>query len=228
MTRNQVSEQANDVEESGAPANEGVPQDEGAGAESAKTETAVPDRIPDEYKPLLTKIVEREVKKATARVHKQYAYAQGWKEFIDYVNAHPDVAERINEVLAEHEPDAGYQALSVSQSLEQRLELKEAEMELRMTDPVFKEHEREIREWAEEEGIEIRTARDLKLAYRAWRGDPVNQAKIQSSQGGSETKTKKPGLQGAKGPAPLREEARKMSEIEYLRRRGIPVFEEEE
>jgi len=73
-----------------------------------------------------------------------------------------------------------------SDATEDRMELYEAKLDLKFSDPVFKKYESEVMKWAEDNDFPIKTKKNLELAYKAWKGD--NSDKLMAHV---EAKTKK-------------------------------------
>lgn len=88
----------------------------------------------------------------------------------------PDLTEKVRQVLDEHLSRSPMQPTPSIDLKEQELALKEAVIDLRLKDPVFREHESDIMTWAELNGIEIEDPKTLRLAYLGWKGE--NAAKL--------------------------------------------------
>lgn len=92
------------------------------------------------------------------------------------LRANPELSSKLNQMINEEvksgkaksldniQPTSGYDAR------ESRLALREAKLDMRESDPVFRKYEQDILEWAEDEGLRIRSDRDLKSAVREWKG----------------------------------------------------------
>lgn len=162
--------------------------DEAGGEEDAepKTEDAKPPE-PDDTTPW--------VKKRLARAERAYE-----RKFMDELNAesdgheiprkdiskavklwntlrvNPELSARVNQIVSEEIVSGKAKTLDRVAPTggvdirEQRLALREAKLETRETDPVYRKYEQDILEWAEDEGLRIRSERDLKGAIREWKG----------------------------------------------------------
>lgn len=82
---------------------------------------------------------------------------------------------------------------------ESQLELKEERLNLREHDTVFKKYEAEILEWAEDEGLPLEKATDLKRVYREWKGENAQRLMV---------KAEGAALQKAKANTAKKQEAR--------------------
>ncbi|MDI3298378.1 MAG: hypothetical protein QJR08_04320 [Bacillota bacterium] len=152
------------------------------------------------------------------------------------VREHPDAEairaewqEALNRYLQVDPAEAAARKVDeVAKSTELRL----AEMELRLTDPVFKEHEQEIKEWARSSGLRIRTAQDLRLAMLAWQGTqlPKLQAdlEVRIRKAVEEQLRQKQAATlptgGSAQTPPVN--PKEMSDVEWLRSQGLNPFRE--
>jgi len=64
----------------------------------------------------------------------------------------------------------------ISKKVQEEMELRESLLEMRADDPTFKKYEQEILGWASEQGLDVRTTKDLNLAYMAWKGRDYRRA----------------------------------------------------
>lgn len=114
--------------------------------------------------------------------------------------------------------------------MQKELDLREARLELRMSDKVFRKNEQAILEWAGKNGFPVDDARTLKLAYLAWRGE--NSRKLEADaelRGQRKARTrakmaKKANLQGANSRRRKPVDYSKMSDEEILASEGLSLF----
>lgn len=116
-----------------------------------------------------------------------------------------------------------------------RLDLREAELDLRYSDPVYKKYEKQIKDYAEDEGIDIVNAKALKLAYKAWRGENSRLLMAEAEKKGAQKATQKAQVKKsaalAGGRAPVRQtqlDYRKASDKEILSNLGMSLFTDED
>jgi hypothetical protein len=92
------------------------------------------------------------------------------------LRVNPELSAKVNELIATEVRGGNAKTLDLVQPTggvdvrEQRLMLRESKLEFRESDPVYRKYEQDILEWAEDEGLRIRSERDLKGAIREWKG----------------------------------------------------------
>ena len=109
---------------------------------------------------------------------------------------------------------------------EQRLALREAKLDYRETDSVYRKYEQDILEWAEDEGLRIRTERDLKSAIREWKGAHARTlaTKAEPKKAAPKAKSTVVPPTGRTKSAPPKIDYRKASAQEILEREGLSLF----
>jgi len=121
---------------------------------------------------------------------------------------------------------------SNSDSTEDRMELYEARLELKFSDPVFKKYESEITKWAEDNDFPITSKKNLEVAYKAWKGENSSvlmahaeaNAKKKASQ---VTKAKKDAKLVNKTVSPVKGkniDYRNLSDTDILKAEGLSLF----
>lgn len=160
-----------------------------------------------------------------ARERKKYAALEPWREVIEFIErAGPQAKARIQQVI--NEIAESMPGDNRHEELERELALREAMDEIAEKDEAFLKRKSEFLDWCENEGIEVSDPRTLRLAYRAWRNDPVNRALA-----GEGTKTDASPPQGRVSPKgtgiPTPKSPREMSDEEFLRSQGLELFEPE-
>jgi hypothetical protein len=122
-----------------------------------------------------------------------------------------------------------------SDATEDRMELYEARLDLKFSDPVFKKYESEVMKWAEDNDFPIKSKKNLDVAYKAWKGE--NSSKLVAHV---EAKTKKKAneVKKQKKDAKLMNKKvsavkgksldyRKASDREILEAEGLSLFQDD-
>jgi hypothetical protein len=164
-------------------------------------------------------------------------------EFWNYLKANPRHSAAINQFLSnnpwENHPreEAAPKAkeADLEATLKREFALRDTLAELR-SDEVFKKHEAAIREYAEENEFDLDKPRDLKAAYKAWRGENARllaaNARLQGQRDAKTAKEQAKGakLQGASGAkgGGKQPDYRKLSDAEILKRDGLKLFTSED
>jgi len=151
------------------------------------------------------------------------------------LRVNPELSARINQLVSTEITSGKAKTLDLVQPTggvdvrEQRLALRESKLEFRESDPVYRKYEQEILEWAEDEGLRVRTERDLKGAIREWKG--AHARTLSAKADVQKPPAKKPSSvvppagaksQGGKTQGPI--DYRKTSTQEILKREGTSFF----
>ena len=98
------------------------------------------------------------------------------------LKANPELSRDIDVLiaasLAEGKSTAPDAASNSADAITQRLELKEAILDLKASDTLFQKNADKILTWAENEGYEVNSAKTLKLAVLAWKGSQGKVAEV--------------------------------------------------
>lgn len=99
----------------------------------------------------------------------------------NFLKVNPELSTKVQQLIDEESRTGSVKTLnshkdspfSANQSseYEERLNLREAKIDLKLSDPVYKKYENKILEWAEDNEIDIRNVKQLQLAYKAWKGE---------------------------------------------------------
>ena len=143
-----------------------------------------------------------------------------------------DVDALIGLSITEGKATAPVSEDSTTDAIQQRLELKEAILDLKAADPSFSKNADKILAWAEKEGYEIANAKTLKLAVLAWKGsqgkvtEVVQKKTAQRKQEVKSTLQKRATVQSTKvgSTQSTKVDYRKMSDRDVLRTEGISLF----
>lgn len=217
----------------------------------SKVQAQIKDRLARQAKSFTTKIktLEAELDKVKGQTLDDIQAKAGVSmdadevvkavQFWAYLQANPRHSAAWNAFLQanpwEHKPEFKPRSKQVDPEdleakLEAKLEYRETLRDLR-SDPIFKKYESRIREYAEDEGFDITTARGLKQAFKAWRGENLRLIAANARREGqrdakvSKEKAKKAALTKASGGrGSVKGDVSKMSDMEFLRKQGIPLF----
>ncbi len=195
-----------------------------AGAEP-QAAPAKPGGLPPEIQEQVNQIVERRL----GRERKKWQPYEPWKPVIDFFSQTPEAAQKLQELIDSYEAsEAQFAAASVEQKVQARIEVVEALLDLRSQDPVFRQHETEIREYAEDLGLSLNTPQAIKLAYKAWRGEPAVQDRLrkmsEEDRRAQEAQRRKAGLLPGRGPvAAPRKKPAEMTDEELLAQHGYSL-----
>ena len=165
--------------------------------------------------------------------------AQGdspWLQFGQQIESHPE-AERLRAELQEvinrnSQIDPATAAMRTVQSFEQRMTLQVAEVELRASDPVFRQNEAVIKDWAEENGIVVTSPAELRMATLAWKDANATQiaanAQVDAQRAAQAAAAAKQNgaLVSGGGTRQPAADPRKMSDAEWLRSQGLSYLKD--
>jgi len=155
------------------------------------------------------------------------------------LKANPELSKDIDDIIAlslsqgrAKAPDA---ANNSTDAITQRLELKEAILDLKAADPLFGKNADKILAWAENEGYEVTNAKALKLAVLAWKGshgkveEVIQKSTTQRKQTTKQMLQKRATVQSTKS-GQTRSGASdygKMSDSDLLASEGLKLFTED-
>lgn len=98
------------------------------------------------------------------------------------LKANPQLSQEVDAFIAsaisEGKATAPDADVNSEKAINQRLELKEAILDLKASDPLFGKNADKILAWAENEGYEVTNAKALKLAVLAWKGSQGKVAEV--------------------------------------------------
>lgn len=155
--------------------------DEGDDSQPQQAEKMYPKSVVD-------KIVERRLHRDRRAREKEFSQVAGMRlsnedvkkaaRLWGFLAKNPDLNARVHQIFQEYESSGrirhdSYYDDALSER-ERELELREAIVDLRARDKVFRNHETEIMEWAEINGYDIEDERTLRLAVMAWKGENMN------------------------------------------------------
>ena len=155
--------------------------DEGDDSQSQQAEKMYPKSVVD-------KIVERRLHRDRRAREKEFSQVAGMRlsnedvkkaaRLWGFLAKNPDLNARVHQIFQEYESSGrirhdSYYDDALSER-ERELELREAIIDLRARDKVFRNHETDIMEWAEINGYDIEDERTLRLAVMAWKGENMN------------------------------------------------------
>ncbi len=151
----------------------------------------------------------------------------------------PDVSRAVDEAIRKAGDEGKIKPLSEIRpesrisKMEAAFDLREAEMELKYSDPVYKKYSQEIKDYAEDEGLDISNPKALRLALKAWKMD--NQPKLLADKGKTKATTpvdpkkrKSAALVGGRSPVkstPI--DYRKSNDADILKSMGLSLFSDE-
>lgn len=155
--------------------------DEGDDSQPPQAEKMYPKSVVD-------KIVERRLHRDRRAREKEFSQVAGMRlsnedvkkaaRLWGFLAKNPDLNARVHQIFQEYESSGRIRHDSyfddVLSERERELELREAIIDLRARDKVFRNHETEIMEWAEINGYDIEDERTLRLAVMAWKGENMN------------------------------------------------------
>lgn len=153
-----------------------------------------------------------------------------------FLKQHPELSKRVSEVI-NGSPQARQQPQPQGNYFKQQLqeiELKEAVMDLKAEDAIFRKHEREIEDWVDEQGIQVTDAKSLKVAYLAWKGQNYRkdaadtELAVQRKMQDNLRKKKNASVLPAKAQkATASLDYSKLSPQDILKAEGLSLFKEE-
>ncbi len=174
-------------DEADSTADDAVDVDEGD--EDTEGDDSQPQQAEKMYpKSAIDKIVERRLHRDRRAREKEFSRAAGMRlsnedvkkaaRLWGFLAKNPDLNARVHQIFQEYESSGRVRHDSyfddVLSERERELELREAIIDLRARDKVFRNHETDIMEWAEINGYDIEDERTLRLAVMAWKGENMN------------------------------------------------------
>lgn len=123
-----------------------------------------------------------------------------------------------------------------SDATEDRMELHEARLDLKFSDPVFKKYESAIMKWADDNDFPIKSKKNLNLAYKAWKGENSStlvahtEANIKKKASATKQATKDAKLVG-KTVSPVKPKKinyRTASDQDILKAEGLSLFKDDD
>lgn len=177
-------------DEADSTADDAVDADEGdEDTEGDEGDDSRPPQAEKMYpKSVVDKIVERRLHRDRRAREKEFSQVAGMRlsnedvkkaaRLWGFLAKNPDLNARVHQIFQEYESSGrirhdSYYDDALSER-ERELELREAIIDLRARDKVFRNHETEIMEWAEINGYDIEDERTLRLAVMAWKGENMN------------------------------------------------------
>ena len=177
-------------DEADSTADDAVDADEGdEDTEGDEGDDSQPQQAEKMYpKSVVDKIVERRLHRDRRAREKEFSQVAGMRlsnedvkkaaRLWGFLAKNPDLNARVHQIFQEYESSGrirhdSYYDDALSER-ERELELREAIIDLRARDKVFRNHETEIMEWAEINGYDIEDERTLRLAVMAWKGENMN------------------------------------------------------
>ena len=151
------------------------------------------------------------------------------------LKANPELSDAVDLVINSHLRNGKAKEIANSDlNRESKLELKEAVLDMKLEDPLFRKNADKIIEWAEDKGYPVNSKKSLQLAVLAWKGSKdailskAKQSSEQKKQFVKQTTQKRAGVQGgASAKANTPSDFRKMSDRDVLTRNGLSLFTDE-
>jgi len=143
-----------------------------------------------------------------------------------------DIDKAINIALSSGKAKMPVDVSTTTDAITQRLELKEAILDLRASDRTFGKNANKIIAWAENEGFNVNNAQALKMAFLAWKGaqgkveEAVQKAQEKRKQDNKKALQKQANVQSTKTTKPLggTVDYSKMSDVSVLAAEGLSLF----
>lgn len=163
----------------------------------------------------------------------------------NFLKVNPELSTKIQSLIEEETKAGSAKPLNSqkdnpfsngqSSDYEERLNLKEAKIDLKLSDPIYKKYENKILEWAEDNEIDIRNPKQLQLAYKAWKGENSSlllaNAEARGQKKALEQKDEKAGVKLAgksvSSVTAPKIDYRKASAKQVLEHEGLKLFHED-
>lgn len=150
-----------------------------------------------------------------------------------FLKLNPELSQQIDNVINRYVANGRYNQPQQASSQQDAIELREAVYDLRLNDKVFNKNHKQVFEWADDNGYEIRTPKELQLAYKAWKADNM-QAQLATQrlleQRKAQTKANmrsRAVLEGGKTRGKGQANYQKMSDSDILASEGLSLFIED-
>ena len=226
-------------------------EDEGDVEPDAEEDAVVEDaaggkvKFTAEQQKIVDQIVQKRLERKDAQFVKQVSEIAGVQleateipqsaRLWGLLKANPELSDAVDLVINSHLRNGKAKEIANSDlNRESKLELKEAVLDMKLEDPLFRKNADKIIEWAEDKGYPVNSKKSLQLAVLAWKGSKdailskAKQSSEQKKQFVKQTTQKRAGVQGgASAKANTPSDFRKMSDKDVLTRNGLSLFTDE-
>ncbi len=145
----------------------------------------------------------------------------------------PDLSRTIDKLIDQQVASGQIQTPEVNSTStkEAELDMKEAILDLKLSDKTFNKHSDKIITWAENQGFEVTNKKSLKLAYMAWKGSQekiiattkkVGEQKKQATKQAVRQKAKVQSGKSSKSKGKL--DYARLSDADVLATEGLSLF----
>lgn len=225
---------------------EGDSDDEDDAEEDESDEDEEPEgpvKFTKEQQRAVDKIIQSRLERTKTQLSRQLSQTAGVQLEPDDVfgaaklwgllKSNPTLADAVDVVITSQLKAGKAKEVSTEESMRvSELSRKEAIIDLKEADPIFRKHSDKILDWAEDQGYSVDDKKSLKLAYMAWKGsqrgiiDKAKQAGEQKKQQSKEVAKKRAATQTgvAKKAKTTPSDFRKMSDKAVLARTGVKLF----
>lgn len=216
--------------------------------DSKETDDDAPVKFDKKQQTRVDQIVKERLERAETKLVRDMASAAGVEISREEISSaarlwgllksNPQLSRAVDGIISTSLAEGSAQAPVTDDSPEsrtQRLELKEAILDLKVADNLFAKNADKILAWAENEGYTVTDAKTLKLVFSAWKGAQgkvvaaVQKTTAQRKQEAKKTLQKRATVQtskpGAKSTGST--DYRKMSDKAILASEGIKLFTED-
>lgn len=151
------------------------------------------------------------------------------------LKSNPELSEAVDIVIAAQlKSGKAKEVVSNDANRASVLEVKEAILDLKIKDPLFRKNGDKILEWADDQGYSVNSKKSLQLAVLAWKGSKdsvlakANRVSEQKKQSAKKATQQRAGVQGGKSAkTQTSTDFRKMSDKDVLTRNGLSLFTDE-
>lgn len=149
------------------------------------------------------------------------------------LKTNPELSKAIDQVIDQHlrEGKAIAPEANIKSNKEAELEVKEAILDLKLSDKTFNKHADKILAWAENQGFEVANKKSLQLAFMAWKGSQekiiettkkVSEQKKQATKQAVKQKAKVQSGKSSKAKGKV--DYARLSDADVLATEGLSLF----
>lgn len=160
-----------------------------------------------------------------------------WNMLVHNPELSTEVNEIITKALSEKKAKELHEISGTTKigSFEARLAVKEAKLDMKLSDPVYRKYESQILDWAEDNEFDIKSAKDLAMIVKAWKGEnsavmTANMANKAKQKAETEIKSKQDAKLAGKVAKPVKGiniDYKKASDRDILKAEGLSLFSDD-
>lgn len=233
-----------DVEEDDSPENP-VEGDEDS-TEDSEEDSDDDIRFNDKQQQLVDEIVKKRIAREERKLMRQLQEAAGVDidtkqgEHLEaislwgFLKSNPELSAAVQQAIDGYIQEGKAKIPEKKPSVDNELELREAIIDFKEENSTFRKNHKQILEWAEDEGFDVKDKKSLKLAFLAWQGANAKkqlaetELKVQRKIKEKSKKKRKAALQGSRKSGKAKTiDYLNASDQDILAHEGVSLFIDE-